>query len=89
MIKIHAMVTKEIEITEEQAGRIIDYLCDYSNCHLKDIQDKFCEGVDSGDYVKGYIPGYWLHADLKNQLTGELAERYNQIDNLDDFEIDL
>lgn len=65
MIKLHARVTKEIEITEEQAERIVNYLCgNVENCEFNDVRRQFTEGIDSGDYESGYIPFEWLVEDL-------------------------
>lgn len=65
-IKLHARVTREIEITEDEAKKIKDYL--NGNIKQQEIADicwKFLEGVDSGYYDDaGYIPSEWLEADL-------------------------
>ena len=77
MIKIHARVTKEIEITEEQAERLVNNLCGcVEHSDIQDILEMFMDGVESGDYENGYIPESWLHADLDSQLTGELADYF-------------
>ena len=73
MIKLHARVTKEIEITEEQAEWIVNYLCGcVERCELDDINKMFTEGIDCGYYEAGYIPYHWLEADLTEQMSTEL-----------------
>lgn len=70
MIKLHARVTKEIEITEEQAERIVNYLCGcVERCEFEDVKKMFTEGIDGGYYESGYIPYEWLVADLENAPT--------------------
>lgn len=66
MIKLHARVTREIEITEEQAERIVNYLCGcVAHCEFDDVLRKFIKGIESGDYENGYIPFEWLAEDLE------------------------
>lgn len=63
MIKLHARVTKEIEISEEQAERLKMFLKDeITRFEIKDILDKF---ISSTEYDNGgYIPQEWLQDDL-------------------------
>ena len=70
MIKLHARVTKEIEITEEQAERLNNYLDGtLENNYIEDILEMFTNGVDPGNYENGYIPGPWLTADLQREYS--------------------
>ena len=63
MIKIHARVTKEISITEEQAQRLI-LRAKGEEVDISDITGMFRYGIDSGLYEEGYIPLEWLELDL-------------------------
>jgi len=63
MIKIHARVTKEISITEEQAKRLI-LRVKGEDVDISDITGLFRYGIDSGLYEEGYIPIEWLELDL-------------------------
>ena len=77
MIKIHARVTKEIEITEEQAERLVNYLCDSSgNNDISDVVNKFMKGENPGNYENGYAPNCWLYDDLYNQLPNGECKDY-------------
>lgn len=73
MIKIHARVTREITITDEQAKRLAQYLdmedlgsgYQGDEVNIDDILDAFTIGIDAGNYDDaGYIPGEWLADDL-------------------------
>ena len=68
MPKLHARVTKEIEITYEQAERLIHDLCRGSTGtkNISDIINMFNDDVDSGYYENGYIPGPWLEEDIQS-----------------------
>lgn len=90
MIKIHARVTKEIEINIDQTERLINYLCgcnEYSN--IEDIKEMFIDGVDAGNYENGYIPSAWLIPDLRDGLKDIKNEelynylKYNRCDSND------
>ena len=88
MPKLHARVTKEIEITYEQAERLIHDLCNGSTGakNISDIIDMFNDGVDSGNYEKGYIPGSWLEEDIKSfpeELQKYFEENYVRWDCVD------
>ena len=75
MIRLHARVTKEVEITDEQAERIVNHLCGCAeNAGIDDIVAMFTDDVNSGDYEKGYIPYEWLRQDLISQLKGTALE---------------
>ena len=89
MIKIHARVTKEIEITEEQAERIVNYLCKNSeNNNIDDILKEFVKDVDCGNYETGYVPDCWLWEDLMQGLNGELKEYLEEnCTGLDDIDL--
>ncbi len=68
-MKIHARVTKEIEITDEQAERLNNYLdgCVEHN-EIKDILELFQSDVNSGEYEgTSYIPVAWLIEDMKRE----------------------
>ncbi len=73
-MKLHARVTREIEITEDEAKKIKDYLNgDIKQQEIADICWKFLEGVDSGYYEDaGYIPSAWLEADLNLDSAEEI-----------------
>lgn len=71
MVKLHARVTREIEVTEEQANRLLDALLGKEeDPELEDITELFTEGIESGNYEMGYIPFEWAIADLK-ELASE------------------
>lgn len=87
--KLHARVTKEIEVTEEQMERLCNYLCgNTENCNISDIIEAFLEGIDSGGYEGGYIPQPWIQADFK-QLNGSEIKQYFDENhcNFDDIEL--
>ena len=67
MIKLHARVTREIEVTEEQAERLLDALLGrVDDPELEDITEMFTEGINCGDdYLPGVIPYDWVIEDLK------------------------
>lgn len=66
-IKIHARVTREIEITQEQAERLVNMLCgSLENHDISDIKKMFTDGIDAGNYEAGYAPADWFIADLIN-----------------------
>jgi len=65
MIKLHARVTKEIEITEEQAERLKNYIDGrLEHNSIEDILAEFRSGVDNGGWDFGYIPSAWIENDL-------------------------
>ena len=70
-IKIHARVTREIEVTLAEANLILGLsrgsLEDNEVKEAEKILGRFTEGIDSGNYEKGYIPSDWLEADLTIQ----------------------
>lgn len=89
MIKLHARVTKEIKITEDQAERLVNYLCDSSEHNeIDDILEQFLDGVDAGNYEFGYIPYSWVADDLLSQLKGETLEYLEEnVSEQDDIEL--
>ena len=68
-IKIHARVTREIEIDRSQLERLINYLngC-VEHSEIEDIKEMFTNGINPGNYENGYIPEEWLKADFANQV---------------------
>lgn len=71
MVKLHARVTKEIMIDEEQSARLARYLLCKSEKEKPDISDikkKFLEGVEPGSYEAGYIPSDWMISDLADKI---------------------
>ena len=88
--KLHARVTKEIEVTEEQMERFCNYLCgccEHNN--IDDIRKAFLTATDSGDYEKGYIPQAWIEADLEQLVDGdEIKQRFfEENQNFDDIDL--
>ncbi len=76
-IAIHARVTKEIMITEEQAEHLVNLLCNSSeNNDSDDILKTFMDGINPGGYENGYIPTDWLYADLINGLPDGETKNY-------------
>lgn len=75
-IKIHARVTKEIEITEEQAERLVNKLCGcFEHSEIDDILKEFKNDINPGNYEAGYIPEAWIYEDLLDGLSeGETKE---------------
>ena len=91
MITIHARVTREVKITEEQAEHLVNLLCNSSeNKETTDIIKMFTDGIDSGDYEAGYIPVCWLYHDLMKGLPdGETKEYLEENADYPCEEIDL
>ena len=75
-MKLHAWIVREIEINEEQAERLVNRLCGcVEHADIDDIKAQFTEGIESGDYDKGYIPYDFISQDLEEQLPdGELRD---------------
>ena len=70
--KIHARVTREIEITEEEAELLVNIMCDEASPDdAESILSRFTEGIETGGYEAGYIPGEWLADDLADLLEDE------------------
>lgn len=96
-IKLHARVTKEIEITREQAERLVNHMCGcLENNDINDIRKRFLDGIESGNYEYGYIPLEWLLEDLEDDDAGVLSfengeDLFNQIErsNITFKDIDL
>lgn len=73
-IKLHARVTREIEVSKEMAEKLVNYLCESSdNKDISCLQSRFKEGIDAGNYEAGYIPVSWIVEDLRQQ-DGELCD---------------
>ncbi|MBP3783833.1 MAG: hypothetical protein J6I68_11360 [Butyrivibrio sp.] len=89
-LKLHARVTKEIEVTEEQMERLCNFLCGSTeNCDVTDIKEAFLKGVDSGNYEAGYIPQAWIQVDFERLGDDNPIKQYldeNQL-NFDDIEL--
>ncbi len=78
--KIHARVTREIKVSEEEAKVLLRY-AGHENCdeaHAKSILARFLEGIYAGSYETGYIPDSWLEDDL-----AELVSEDNVICDVD------
>ena len=70
--KIHARVTREIEITEEEAELLVNIMCDEASPDdAEGILSRFTEGIETGGYEAGYIPDAWLETDLAELLKGK------------------
>ena len=67
-IKVHARVTREIEVTALEANILIGLsrgsLDDSYKAKAQEVLSRFTEGISSGNYEAGYIPADWLQADL-------------------------
>ncbi len=67
-IKVHARVTREIEVTVAEANILMGLargsLDETEKTEARKVLAKFPEGIDSGNYETGYIPADWLQADL-------------------------
>lgn len=87
--KLHARVTKEIEVTEAQMQRLCCYLCGcVENSDIDSIKNAFLEGTDSGSYEAGYIPQDWIRADLEqldeaNEIKMYFEENQTIFDDID------
>ena len=64
--RLHARVTKEIELTQDQAERMRNYVngC-VEHAEIDDIKEMFTNGIDPGNYESGYIPFEWICEDLQ------------------------
>lgn len=87
--KLHARVTKEIEVTQEQMERLCNYLCGSTeNCDIADIKEAFLKGTDSGNYEKGYIPQNWIQADFEQLGDNEIKQYFDENQcNFNDIEL--
>lgn len=77
-VKLHARVTREIEVTQEQAEALAEYLRtgERSDAAAEAVA-KFTEGISAGSYDDvGYIPGEWLMQDLLAGLDGRALEDF-------------
>ena len=65
--KLHARVTREIEVTEDQMERLCNYFCGSTEHNdIEDIRCAFTDGIDSGNYDDaGYVPQPWIEADFE------------------------
>ena len=78
------MVTKEIEVTEEQAERLKNYILGcVEHCEYDDILEAFTEGINSGDYETGHIPFGWLYDDLKLYEVEKQGETLCRTEDID------
>lgn len=67
-VKLHARVTKEIEVSYEQAERLYNLLSGcVEHCDVEDIKEMFRKDADNC-YEAGYIPTEWARADLYNNF---------------------
>ena len=88
--KLHARVTREIEVTEEQMERLCNHICGGTeNADIDDIRKAFTEGISSGDWESGYIPFEWIDYDFGQVKEGsELKEYFEQnACNFDDIDL--
>ena len=67
-IKIHARVTREIEVTVAEANLLLGLsrgsLDEAEEEEARKVLARFTEGIDAGDYEAGYIPAEWLTTDI-------------------------
>lgn len=69
-LKLHARVTKEIEISYEDAEKLVNYLCESTeNNDISGIIEQFQKSTTPGNYESGYIPEPWLTEDLTHGLA--------------------
>ena len=68
-MKLHARVTKCIDVTKEEMDIVVkastcgeSILNDDEKKILNNVKDKLMEGIDTGNYEAGYIPGPWIGA---------------------------
>ena len=88
--KLHARVTREIEVTEEQMERLCNHICGcQENADIEDIQMAFTKGIEQGDWESGYIPFEWIDEDFGQVEEGsELKEYFRQnACNFDDIDL--
>ena len=73
MPRIHARVTREIEVTNEEAAaieRVVSGSCTEEDKALAGkVLSRLTEGIDSGSYEAGYVPGSWLSEDLSSDSS--------------------
>ena len=68
-IKLHARITREIEITYEQAESLFNYLSGAAeNNSISSVIEQFANDAEPGNYETGYIPYSWLESDLEEYL---------------------
>ena len=88
-VKLHARVTKEIEVTYEQAERLYNLLSGcVEHCDIEDILEEFREDAN-GYYEAGYIPTEWARADLYNNFLPLSGRNINENYCYEDKDIDL
>ena len=67
-IKVHARVTREIEVTTAEANLLLGLsrgsLDDDEIKEANKILARFTSGINTGDYEAGYIPAEWLTTDI-------------------------
>ncbi len=70
-IKVHARVTREIEVTTAEANLLLGLsrgsLDEAEEEEARKVLARFTEGIDAGNYEAGYIPAEWLSADLNTE----------------------
>ena len=89
-IKLHARVTKEIEISQAEADRIVSYLCGcLENNDISEILARFREGINSGSFTAGHIPYKWLMEDLTSDKVPEDTSLYlmDNVSRQDDIDL--
>lgn len=69
-MKLHARVTKCIDVTKEEMDIVVkastcgeSILNDDEKKILNGVKERLMEGIDAGNYEAGYIPGPWIEAD--------------------------
>ena len=77
--KLHAIVTREIKVTEDQMERLCNHICGcVEHSDIDDIIQAFTEDITSGDgdYESGHIPYGWIDQDFE-QVEGEVKEYFD------------
>ncbi len=76
--KLHARVTKEIDVTREQLEKLCNHYCGcVEHANIDDIVELFVEGESSGGYEAGYIPYEWAKTDILNSGDKEIIDYFN------------
>ena len=75
--KLHARVTREIEVTEDQIEKLYNLLTgSVEHNDINDILNAFTDGIDAGYYEKGYLPIEWAMTDIDEQYRDDIFESY-------------
>ena len=70
--RLHARVTREIEVSEDQMERLYNLLTGATEHNeIDDIRKAFTDGIDAGYYEKGILPLEWAMTDLDEQYKSE------------------